>query len=47
MANLIAAAATVPLETEINPFAVGGGILLGLLLLLVVVLSFGAGREHT
>jgi len=42
MANLI-----VPLETEISPYAVGGGALLILLLLLVTVLVFGAGREHS
>jgi len=47
MANLITAVATVPLETEISPYAVGGGTLVILFLLLLGVLSFGAGREHT
>ena len=31
----------------INPYIVGGGILLLLVLLMVALLSFGAGRDHT
>ncbi len=44
MANLIA---TVPMETSVSPYAVGGGALLILLLLVLAVLSMGAGREHS
>ena len=45
MANLITAVASVPLEA--SPFAVGGGILCVLFLLLAAVLAFGGGREHS
>ena len=47
MANLIAAAASVPLETEVSPYAVGLGALGLLVLLLLAVLAIGAGREHS
>ena len=33
--------------TGINPYIVGGGILLLLVLLMVGLLAFGAGRDHT
>jgi hypothetical protein len=46
MANLTAAA-TVPLSTEVSPFLVGGGALVILFLLVLAVLAFGAGREHS
>ena len=32
---------------EINPYAVGATILIPLLLLMVALLIFGAGREHS
>ncbi len=31
----------------INPFFVGGGVLLLLALVMLALLSFGAGREHS
>ena len=31
----------------INPFFVGGGLLLLLVLVMVGLLAFGAGRDHT
>jgi hypothetical protein len=47
MANLIATVATVPLSTEVSPYLVGGGVLVILFLLVLAVLAFGAGREHS
>lgn len=34
-------------EVFISPYAVGGGILAFLLIALVALLMFGAGREHS
>jgi hypothetical protein len=31
----------------INPFFVGGGVLLLLVLVMLALLSFGAGRDHS
>jgi hypothetical protein len=47
MANLTTAVATVPQSTEVYPFLVGGGALVILFLLVLAVLAFGAGREHS
>jgi hypothetical protein len=34
-------------SSGINPFFVGGGVLLLLALVVLALLSFGAGREHS
>ncbi len=47
MLNLSTAATTAPLSTEVSPFLVGGGALVLLFLLVLAVLTFGAGREHS
>jgi len=47
MLNLTTAVVTAPLSTEVSPFLVGGGALVILFLLVLAVLVFGAGREHS
>jgi hypothetical protein len=43
---VVTSAASKPLG-GINPFVVGGSILLLLVILVVGLLAFGGGREHT
>jgi hypothetical protein len=47
LTSLVTAAATAPHAQEIPPIAVGGGALVLLLILLVGLLMFGKGREHS
>jgi hypothetical protein len=48
MANLITLAAEAEAHGGgVSPYAVGGGVLAGLLILLLVVVAIGGGREHT
>jgi hypothetical protein len=46
LAPLVVTSAAKPLG-GINPFIVGGSILLLLVILVVGLLAFGGGREHT
>ena len=45
--SLVAAAARAPHSVHISPAAVGGGILVVLVIMLFGLLVFGKGREHS
>ena len=48
MANQLIVMAETTTETGgVNPWVVGGGILLVLILLMVALVAFGGGRDHT
>ncbi len=47
LAPLLVTAAESKALGGINPFVVGGSVLLVLVLLMVALLAFGAGRDHT
>ena len=47
LSSLVTAAAVAPHAQELPPIAVGGGILVLLVILLIGLLMFGKGREHS
>jgi hypothetical protein len=47
MANLIVFASEAEAHGGVSPYVVGAGTLAGLLILLLVVVAIGGGREHS